>query len=152
LLGWLIDFWNTDDNANKIIIVVISAILGILIKEIVKFFKWFGKKIYAFSSYLKGLVKKKYKKWREKRRYKKTIKLIVRKKMAIPRYFLLGKSEEKNPELKQIFQMIEDGELEAPDLYKLVKVFRDNPDLKVLSENIQLHHPLIKNPNDYFKK
>ena len=52
--------------------------------------------------------------YKNKRKYKAEIRKIEKKEISMPKFFLVGKSPEKNPELKKIYKMIELGEIEKP--------------------------------------
>ncbi len=127
------------DTANKITFVVIGFALKTIWDIGTKLFKWSGKKLYSITiSPLQRKIKKSYGAYSEQRKYKKKIKLMERKKIPIPSYFLAGKTKSSHPELKRIFEMIESGELEPPIAYKLSKMYEEKPDLQVFKDGFDL--------------
>lgn len=136
MLDSIISYFSTEENMSKLIFAIVGVIIGFILKDLlltpltklVKFL--FGKLFRAigkiFSKAYNG-TKLTLKKARRYIAYRKTIRNIVKKKIQIPDNFLSRKSAESNPELKKIFEMIENGELEEPKFYKLEKYFKENP-------------------------
>lgn len=124
-------FFADKENINEIVLeIVVWVILGIL-----GFILWLIRRtLRKVSIHLLTKVKKQFKKMTNHLKYKRTIKLIVKKKIPITDAFLLGKSPEKNPECAKIFQMLDSGELECPPLYKrqmeIKKFLEEHPELK----------------------
>lgn len=152
LLEWFKDYWvrEGDSVISDILVIVIAFILFNIIG---KFILWLLKKtrlwIKAFCISLPVRIKK----FKADRAYKKTIKQIERLEIPIPKNFLSFKTLEKNPELGNIFQMIEDGLIEAPEMYKLSKLVEG---LELNKADIKLNSPLSRietfDPNKYIKK
>ena len=138
----IIDFLNTGDNFNNIIVGIIVGTFVILLTLLItkffwnpleKSFNWLMNSIWKIIILFFQTIRKKsiknFKTAKTKRKYKKTIKLIEKKEIEIPQYFLLNKSAEKNPELKKIFEMIEAKEIEAPASFYTSKFLKENPQL-----------------------
>ncbi|MBU9675200.1 hypothetical protein KTG14_17630 [Planococcus sp. CP5-4_YE] len=166
---WAIEFWKTGENANKLTFILIGAVVGvlatILIKDIifvnlVKFSKWFLKGSILLTTATKERTAKKVKGIKKKRKYKRTIKLIEKKEIDVPKNFLFNKSEEKNPELKKVFEMIDSEEIKAPPGYHANKFLKENPQLfENLAKEIANRPPphikmadLSVKPIEYFDK
>lgn len=132
----IISYFSTDENISKLIFAAVGVLIGFVLKDLIltpltKLVKFLFGKLFKvicmlFSKVYNG-IKSKYKKARRYIDYRVTIRKIVKKKIAIPDHFLSGKSAESNPELKKIFDMIENGQLEEPKFYKLEKYFKENP-------------------------
>ncbi|MNO50096.1 hypothetical protein D3C76_404620 [compost metagenome] len=116
-----------------IVTCIVSGIVGGFLKELLvdpmaKGTKKYSLKLFSLiwkafrNSYL--FIFDIIKNGRKRRRYGKIIKRIEKGKMGIPDDFLWGKNPKSNPELKRIFEMIEEGLLPKPkgyDVYKLLE-------------------------------
>lgn len=146
-MEWLIDFWNTGENSNEIILIIAGVIIGSILTLSGKLFIWIGRMLWQLTKKVNGSIRKKYSVWIKKREYKKTIRQIEKQEIEIPRYFLLNKSREKNPELNKVFDMIEDGTLPAPSIYALQKMIAENPDkFKLNFDQDTVNLPKINKP------
>ena len=152
MLDLFTGFWgrNGEDIVSDLIVAFVAFILGYGFKSILKgihmLVSWFKKKILQIPI--------NFRKFKVNREYKKTIKLIERLEIPVTESFLFGKTKEKNPELKKIFEMMDEGLIEAPPLYKLSKTIKDRgiklPDNNVLN-NIPPKINLF-DPNKYLEK
>lgn len=164
MLDSIISYFSTDENMSKLIFAAVGVLIGFILRDLIltpltKLVKFLSKKIYKlirklFSKGYNG-IKLKNKRVKKYIDYRMTIRKIVKKKMPIPDYFLSGKSAESNPELKKIFTMIENGELEEPKFYKLEKYFKENPiDVNELLSKVDITPKINVNPInlDNFKR
>ncbi|KOR76505.1 hypothetical protein AM232_26165 [Bacillus sp. FJAT-21352] len=135
VIEWMKEFFANPENIRDIVNGVVIFLIGVIFPTIYKgvriLFKW------LITLCWRGVKKvvTKSKRIKEDRKYKRTIKQIERKEIPIPENFLWGKSPEKNPELRKIFQMIEDGVIEAPASYKLQKSLKDHSILDELKKD-----------------
>jgi hypothetical protein len=145
------DYLNQSDHYDKLIWAIIAGFIGAVIKDIL--FKYLGKIIRWFFFVIIGLFKRVISKMRainisfkEKGQYKKKIKQIEKLEITIPDYFLFSKSREKNPELRRIFTMIEEGIISEPPSMKINKYIKDNPDIldKIINQRSVPYLPEIK--------
>jgi hypothetical protein len=148
---------------------IISGFVGYVIKDLIlvpltKYTKVVGLKLFQFAW---KLLKKLYfapvyavKRRRERKKYMKTIKYIEQGKIEVTDSFLSGKSPEKNPELKKIYEMLEEGIIKAPKFYELYKKLSGKTVDEILANaknNLPLHHirptmPPFLQDNEIFKK
>lgn len=130
---WIKAFFTNADNINEIALWGVTGLLALI-----------GGLIWLFMK--KGIGKLKGKKGLSvsEKAYKKTIKQIERKKIPMPDGFLFGKSPERNPELKKIYQMMDDGRIEKPESYKIQQFLKNNPNGTNL--NLKLNNPPIRPP------
>jgi len=135
-MDWVITFFTDNQNRNEVAYVVIGIIIGLLVKAIGSFIQWLYNKIRGLN--ISARIKSKIKKMKVKRKYKKTIKQIERMEIPLPKHFLFNKSPEKNPELKNIYRMIDEGLIETSSSYKLQQFFKDNPELKLKLNELNL--------------
>lgn len=142
----VIEFFTTKENVREIIFIGIAFFLGVVFTGCIKFFKWLGNILWVGFKTTLTKSKNKIKKVKVERQYKRTIKQIERKEIPIPNNFLLGKSPEKNPELKRIFQMMDNGLIEVPDSYKIQKLLKDRPDIIKGNPLDIVKLPVIKPP------
>lgn len=126
----LIDILTDKDNISEIIIAGVTFTLGVFFRTFFTFLKWLGKSLWLGGKKVLTNVKNKLKTRKERRTYIKTIKQIERMEIPVTDKFLFRKSPEENPELKKIFQMMDDGQIEMPSTYRIQKFFRDHPELK----------------------
>lgn len=146
------EFFSSEENINEIFLLIVGLILGILSNIILKILKIFFIYLYnRFTTFL-SYLKKKVDLFKKKRNYQKTIKNIEKQKIEIPPYFLLEKSPENNPELRKIFQMIDEGIIEEPIQSKMSRHFKENPiDLEKLMKPIKTNIQIPNNNNFIFK-
>lgn len=151
----LIDILTDKDNISEIIIAGVIFTLGVFFRTFFTFLKWISKSLWLGGKQVLTNGKNKLKKMQERRTYIKTIKQIERMEIPVPDNFLLFKSLEKNPELKKIYQMMDDGLIEMPSIYKTEKLL-DHLDLKDIKIDIsklpvrtpqltEIKRPIIKN-------
>lgn len=138
---WFIDFFKDKDNIGEIVLIVIGIFLGLLIPAIGRFFNWLRKLIGTGIKKVITNSKNKLKEMKANRKENQTIKQIERMEIPVPDNFLNGK--EGNPKYRKIFQMIDDGLIEAPPLYRLKKMLNDNPDIL---KNITTELPITRLP------
>lgn len=156
-MDWFLDFWNraAGTNGDGIISNIVILLIGIFINFVGRFlwflYKWLSKKIVSLCK----KIKVKWLEIKKNRLYKKTIKQIERMEIPISDNFLFGKSPEKNPELKKIFQMIEDGVIDAPKSYRLYKLAQGLSegiaDIKLNTEPHRINVEVF-DPNKFLKK
>lgn len=155
-MEWLQDFL-TKDNIDGVIVGAIGGVIAtitiLFFGGIIRFFKWLGKFIRTSVKRLWAWGKMKIRKFKKKREYNRTINQIERKEIPVTERFLLGKSPEKNPELRKIYEMMDRGEIETPSSLTLEQVLRKNPELKEALDEVAanvknnpplIHHPTIK--------
>jgi hypothetical protein len=124
---WIKEFLKNGDNINEIAYVVIGILITLFSTAILNLIKWLYKKMRGLDIDISARVKK----MKVKRNYKKTIKQIERMEIPMSANFLFRKSPEKNPELKKIYRMIDEGLIETSASSKLQQFFKDNPELKL---------------------
>lgn len=155
MIQWFDSFLTREGTANGDVIIleiVVALLIGIL-SFLVFVFRRSMKVFWNWIMRLLTLrLPNELKKFKVNIKYKKTIKQIERKKIPIPEYFLRGKSPENNSELRKIFQMIEDGLIEAPDSYKISKMIQGLKldDIKI--PEVRLPNIELFDPNKYLKK
>lgn len=134
----------TKANIDGIIVGVIGGlILALILFLFPKIFKWIGKLFGIFGNWLLTKVKNMLEKMKENREYKRTIGQIERKEIPVPFDFLKGKSRENNPELRKIYQMIDDGEIKMGLLYHMQNY---DPELKKALSNVS--KDMLKNTSE----
>lgn len=136
----LIRFLETADLTTKILVSALGFFVSLFLNKLIQLLKWLfiwlGKQVYfliklVFQAVSRAL-KAKFRKLSEKRQYKKTIKQIENKAIAIPANFLYGKTPDTHPELKKIFEMINNGELQVPEFptfYQWEQWTKEHPEL-----------------------
>lgn len=135
-------FFTNSENINEIALIVVGILIGLLATVIGKMFKWLGQFLWTCGKKALSPILTRIKKLKVERKYKKTIKQIERMKIPIPKNFLLTKSPEKNPELKKIYQMMDEGQIKQPNSYRhqklLLKELEDNPELNDVLKDVKI--------------
>lgn len=161
-------FFNDDINRDKIIWLLIGAVIGstatFLVKDIflvnvLKLLKLIltkmYKKIASITTSISGSIWKSVQKKNELRKYNRTIKKIEKRKIEIPPNFLFRKSREKNPELKTIYKMMDEGTIETPDSEILHQKLKDIDFQAIIDKSqhqtTQLHNLSVKSLNEITK-
>ncbi|SNT58756.1 hypothetical protein SAMN05444672_1749 [Bacillus sp. OK838] len=134
-IEWIKEYFTNKENISDIVMVIITIVITYFFGIIPKIFKWLGKLFGILGKWLTN-VKNRLLEIPKDWVYKRTIKKIERGEIPVTDEFLWGKSPEKNPELRKIYQMMDDGVIESPALYKLQKSLKDNSILENLKKNV----------------
>lgn len=137
-IEWIKGFFADGDNLNDIGVWVVTILIGLIFIFIKRIFKWLGKLFGIFGKWLLTKRKNKIEKIKEDREdqdYKREIGQIERGEIPVTDKFLFGKSPEKNPELSKIYQMMDDGVIESPNIYELQKSLKGNSLLDELKKD-----------------
>ena len=129
MMEWIIDFFTDKENIGEIALIVIGILIGLLFTAVGRLFKWLSKLVLTGGKKVLTNGKNKLKKMKLNREYMRTIKQVERMEIPVTDKLLFRKSPEENPELEKIFQMMDDGLIEMPPMYKTQKYFKDHPEL-----------------------
>lgn len=155
VIEWIKEVFTNKDNIFAILMIPITLLVTYFLGIIPKIFKWIGKLFGILGKWLTN-IKNKLKEIKKDRDYKRKIGQIERGEIPVTDEFLFMKSPEKNPELKKIYQMMDDGEIKSTALYEMQKDIRKNlsPELKeglsnvakIVAKNASQNVPKLKQP------
>lgn len=160
MIEWMKEFYTNPENIGEIVNGVVLFLIGVISPTIYKgvriLFKWLINLCWIGVKKVVIKSKSKLKKIKKNWDYKRKTGQIERQEIPVTDEFLMGRSPEKNPELRKIFQMMDDGVIETPPLYAKCKELRTtlSPELKEafsnfskgLAKNASQNVPKLKQP------